>query len=486
MNFVFCVIIPTMKVILAGYNVDIDLIEELKKNGEVNAEALTPETISAAYARISRNPADVNLLRKEAREEVEKARKSNENIVFGLGHSSVAEHACFNFDIIGISRYALEFLENFRLASYTEKSQRYIKIDDDVVLPYEFSESPNKELFLKIINKQNKFYNEAYEKIKAVYIEDGMEKKEASLIAKEDGRYALSLAIKGQLGMTVNGRTLENMIQKLQAYNLKELKELSDKLYNVSYPLAPSLIKYTKPEKYHFVKSTLFSHIKAKPTKVSESEGVKLYSTTANPDEEILASLLFNKGNMSYQMAREQAALLPFDEKKKIFLEIFKDLKSYHSLLREFESAIFSFEATMSATAFAQAKRHRIGTIIKQDYLPALGVTIPESIKTAGLEDEFMNLVGNVNVVYYRLKDIAPESCNYLLTNAHRRRVQFTMNARELYHFFRMREDIHAQWDIRNIAKNVLDLVKKKAPLTFLLACGKHKFDSVYQEVFNE
>lgn len=475
-----------MKVLLAGYNVDTDLIEDLKNKRDVNPDALTPETISAAYARISRNPADVNLLRKESREEVEKARKSNESIVFGLGHSSVAEHACFNFDVIGVSRYALEFLENFRLASYTEKSQRYIKIGDDVVIPKEFSESPNKELFLKIIGKQNKFYNDAYKKIRKVYVEQGVDSKDAILTAKEDARYALSLAIKGQLGMTVNGRTLENMIQKLQTYHLNELQELSENLYKVSYPLAPSLIKYTKPEKFHFVKSNMFENLKTKGMTSLDSEGVKLHWSTVNPDEEILASLLFSKGNISYQMAREQASLLPFDKKKKIFLDIFENIKSYHSVLRDFESAVFSFEVTMSATAFAQAKRHRIGTIVKQDYLPALGVTVPESFKTAGLEDEFLNLVGNVNVVYYRLKDVSPEAANYLLTNSHRRRVNFTMNARELYHFFRMREDIHAQWDIREIANEILNIVKKKAPLTFMLACGKHRFDSVYQEVFDE
>jgi thymidylate synthase ThyX len=475
-----------MKVILAGYNVDTDLIEKLKKKDKVDTNSITPETISAAYARISRNPADVNILREVARSEIEKARKSNELIVFGLGHSSVAEHACFNFDIIGISRYALEFLENFRLASYTEKSQRYIKIDDDVVLPKEFTESPFKELFFKIIAKQNNFYNLAYEKIKETYINEGIKEKDADLTAKEDARYALSLAIKGQLGMTVNGRTLENMIQKLQATDLDELQVLSKQLYNASYPLAPSLIKYTKPENFHFVKNKLKKSLNFSTSTHSSKNNVRLHFATANPDEEILASVLFTLGNMSYEQAREQTSLLPFDEKKKIFLTIFKDLKSYHSVLREFENATFSFEATMSATAFAQAKRHRIGTIIKQDYLPALGVTIPESFKAAGLEDEFLNLIGNVNEVYYRFKDLSKDAANYLLTNSHRRRVNFTMNARELYHFFRMREDIHAQWDIREIAKEVLDLVKKKAPLTFLLACGKHRFDTVYNEVFNE
>ena len=52
-----------------------------------------------------------------------------------MGHHSVAEHAVFNFDVIGISRLAMEELEKFRLCSYTEKSQRYITLDKDFVLP---------------------------------------------------------------------------------------------------------------------------------------------------------------------------------------------------------------------------------------------------------------------------------------------------------------------------------------------------------------
>ncbi len=82
--------------------------------------------MAAAYARISRNPRPVNELRRIARSEVEKARASNRNIVFEMGHSSIAEHAVFNLDILGVSRLLVEEIEKFRLASYTEKSQRYV------------------------------------------------------------------------------------------------------------------------------------------------------------------------------------------------------------------------------------------------------------------------------------------------------------------------------------------------------------------------
>ncbi|MCK5761241.1 MAG: FAD-dependent thymidylate synthase, partial [Candidatus Delongbacteria bacterium] len=96
-----------MKVLLSGYNLDSDTIDEMKQKSDWQKDNVSPETLSAAYARISRDPRDIDVLRKAAREEVEKSRKSNQAIIFGLGHSSVAEHAYFNFDIIGLSRFAV-------------------------------------------------------------------------------------------------------------------------------------------------------------------------------------------------------------------------------------------------------------------------------------------------------------------------------------------------------------------------------------------
>ena len=79
------------------------VVTDLKDDDTLKAELqaflfmdhFTPETLSAAYARISRNPAPIPELRDKARKEVDKARRSNQAIIFGLGHSSVAEHAVF-------------------------------------------------------------------------------------------------------------------------------------------------------------------------------------------------------------------------------------------------------------------------------------------------------------------------------------------------------------------------------------------------------
>ncbi|MBM3312244.1 MAG: FAD-dependent thymidylate synthase, partial [Candidatus Aminicenantes bacterium] len=154
-----------MKVVLAGYNVDRDVLDELKRRGPERLD-VTPETLSASYARISRDPRPAGELRRSAREEVEKARRSNRTIIFQMGHHSVAEHAVFNFDILGASRLAIEELERFRLASFTEKSQRYITLGDDFVVPDEIAASEGRELFIDTVKAQNALYHRLYGRLK--------------------------------------------------------------------------------------------------------------------------------------------------------------------------------------------------------------------------------------------------------------------------------------------------------------------------------
>ena len=159
-----------MKILLAGYNVDYNLLRELKEKSAFGQD-ITPETISAAYARISRSPKSVDALRQDARAEVEKARKSNRNIVFEMGHSSVAEHAVFNIDVIGVSRLLVEEIEKFRLCSYTEKSQRYVLFDKDFVVPEEIEQVGLTDLFVATITMQNDFYHQLYEQLRPYVFE---------------------------------------------------------------------------------------------------------------------------------------------------------------------------------------------------------------------------------------------------------------------------------------------------------------------------
>jgi len=64
-------------------------------------------------------------------------------------------------------------------------------------------------------------------------------------------------------------------------------------------------------------------------------------------------------------------------------------MEVYDAPLREFEYADLCFELVVSAACFAQLKRHRVATIIAQDYDPGLGVVIPQSVQAVNMEGPF-------------------------------------------------------------------------------------------------
>lgn len=482
-----------MKVLLAGYNIDKEVIEALKKNSP-QRDDVTPETLAASYARISRDPRPVNKLRAVARSEVERARRSNQNIIFKMGHHSIAEHAVFNFDVIGVSRLAMEEIEKFRLCSYTEKSQRYIKLKDDFIIPEEVKQTGEKGFFIDTIRAQNTFYHKLHKKLRSYVFETNKElarnPRNHSLLegwAKEDARYVVSMATEGQLGMTINARNLEFLIRRLASKKLAELREFSQKIYDLAKGAAPSIILFTKAS--HFDAKTYkeleeeTSSLLLPPSKRPD-EHVRLVDFTPDADAKLIASLLHVSSFLSYQDCLGKAKILTTQEKKEFLKIAFRHMEFYDATLREFEYVHLTFSLVVSATCFAQLKRHRMATLTAQHHNPELGVTMPPSVDAVGARDEFMEVIDQTDEAYSRLKKSMETGAEYVLTNAHRRRVLLKVNARELYHISRLREDATAQWDIRRTVGKMSELAKKAMPLTCLLIGGKDLFPEIYKNVF--
>lgn len=487
-----------MKVYLAGYNVDTGVLAELeKKSGR--RDDLTPEVISAAYARISRDPRPINELRENARNEVERARKSNSTIIFKMGHHSVAEHAVFNLDIIGVSRLIVEELEKFRLSSYTEKSQRYITLDKDHVVPEEIIGTHLEQPFKDLIEQQNGLYFALFDKLKE-YVFDkhpdlAAKRKNRSMLegwAKEDARYVTSLATEAQVGMTVNARNLELLLRRFASHPLLEVQKLGRMIYKEVYEVAPSIIIFHEGNDFDRDTYPNLQETVRELTKESTGEAggeepqVNLVEFTADADDIVLASLLHTVSDRSYAECRERAKKLSGLEKVKIFKTAWENMQFYDSVLREFEYVNLTFEVIASAACFGQIKRHRMATITTQQYDPVLGITLPESILAVGMEKDFLAIINQTNGLYDAIRNQFPPVAPYILTNAHRKRVLMRVNARELYHISRLREDSHSQWDIRNTAHRMIAEAKKVMPLVCGITAGKDSYNEIYKKIFGK
>jgi len=309
--------------------------------------------------------------------------------------------------------------------------------------------------------------------------------------AKEDARYIVSLATEAQLGMTINARNLELMIRRSAAHSLKEINEYGQNLYRAISGVAPSLIRYTEANDFDRLtrtdlKSEISSVLKKTTSGTADAacvmgsgENVALIDAAPDGDDSIIAALVHSSTNLPMDQCRSLVAKMAITRKEDIVRTAFRHSECYYPPLREFEYADLTFEITVSASCFAQLKRHRLATLTCQDYDTNLGVTIPPAVKATGMKDRFMETIRKTEDVFRKIRAVSPGAASYILTNAHRKRVAIKLNVRELYHISRLREDQSAQWDIRETVARMVKLGRDVLPLTLMMACGKDCFESL-------
>ena len=109
------------------------------------------------------------------------------------GHHSVIEHAAFTFSIEGISRASSHQLVRHRIASFSQQSQRYVKMENaDYVMP----ESIGRD------EEAASRYRELMDRIWEEY------RFLSERVPKEDARYVVGKACVTNIMVTMNAREL--------------------------------------------------------------------------------------------------------------------------------------------------------------------------------------------------------------------------------------------------------------------------------------
>ena len=152
------------------------------------------------------------------------------------------------------------------------------------------------------------------------------------------------------------------------------------------------------------------------------------------------------------------------------------------------EHATFSFLVEgVSRSLLAQITRHRIASFRVQsqryvDMSDKFNYIVPPNIKALrpSAEAEFMYQMGIIHGWYKEWQDQllaaghtkgeANEDARFVLPNATETKFIVTMNIRELFHLFELRCCNRAQWEIRQLAWEMLNECKKASPTLFVNA----------------
>ena len=201
---------------------------------------------------------------------------------------------------------------------------------------------------------------------------------------------------------------------------------------------------------------------------------VILLRATPDPDEIVALGARLCYAQADVESLRERVEA----KDQAAFVE--RVMERGHLSVTEHASFTFAVEG-VSRALLAQLTRHRIASfsVQSQRYVSmadGFDYVVPPSISALGEaeEAEFARQMDTLHAWYCQWQEklgganeAANQDARFVLPGAAATRLLVTMNARELMHFFELRCCNRAQWEIREMAWQMLAECRKAAPALF-------------------
>lgn len=444
---------------------------------------LPEEVVSFLFARYSRSPLSLrddlaNMLTDEATEGLiapatasvtsnltNKAAAFADKWIVGYGHSSVSEHSVLHLAIENVSMIVSKMIEDARLASYTEKSTRYVAFDENsVVVPTSFEVSGHAVYYRTAVAHLMQAYTGWLDEFVARIKEQAPKKPKQTdkgyetscrATAFDSLRYLLPSGTTTNIGLTINARSLAHLIRKLRSSGLAEAVSVADQLQTEGSKIVPTLLKHTEAVPY------LAELAAWREQSLWGGEGAFRDFPRANTAR-IVWPCIDHVDNV------EDALMHGFPyppTSLDSFLEKLLGGRGKHDAApRELERISVTFALTMDFGAYRDIQRHRMATQVVGPVSLKYGYSVPRGIEEFGFLDRYEALMEEVAAIYKVLHAVSPTEAQYVLPMAHRVPVYFTANLRELFHLIELRTGRQGHYSYREIAQQMYTELSKVYP----------------------
>lgn len=224
-------------------------------NVQLLAYTPDPDKVVATAAKLCYSDSDINSLMENLTEE--KTAKFIDMLV-SIGHESPIEHVSFTFGIEGISRACSHQLVRSRIASYSQKSQRYVsEAQFDFITPPLIESDPDlNAMYFEYMMRTQQFYQKLQdaliEKNTELLIADGVLESiahnKAVKLANEDARFVLPNACETKIVVTMNARSLFNFFKHRCCERSQwEIRAVANEMLRLCKGVAPQIFKYAGP-----------------------------------------------------------------------------------------------------------------------------------------------------------------------------------------------------------------------------------------------
>jgi len=368
-----------------------------------------------------------------------------------MKHGSPFEHVYYTFGIEGISRACLAQITRHRIASFNVQSQRYVGL-------FKLNKKEFDQHFFDEINTKEKAYFLGWLVSDGnIYIKEDSGHYICSIKLKKEDEYIL-YRFKDLLGIKNKIYSYErDGKSKLQFGNKHMINILKNKygiIPNKSLTISGKKLFENIPEKYYkwFILGLFEGDGTVFKSKRSDSDvGIGIYSFS----EDLLNLLkekipIFSDRNIKNNRLIFQGKNQTYKFLKYLYKDL--DIKNDIFLLRKYTKALAISE---------DFKNEELDKLLSDKF-----IFPPKILKDKELISEYYFTCKKAEETYFKLimEGILKEDARMVLPNAMKTNLIVTINARSLENFFNIRMKPDAQWEIRELATKMYELVKEVHP----------------------
>ncbi|HSX36281.1 MAG TPA: FAD-dependent thymidylate synthase [Patescibacteria group bacterium] len=458
------------------------------------SDKLSPITIAAAMARLSRRGDDMRItILDEFAVAAGKDEKLLQRIITAFGDDSVQQLVGQHVVVENASNLLTKKLEWGRLASYLEQSTRYIYFDQKDSrghykyyvpedLPTEVADHYRQQmdylfgLYSDIVHKLTDFVTQNSTTPKEE--RDAAWKGAVRAQACDAVRSLLPVATSSTVGIYASGQALESLIMHLMSDELPEARKTGEDLLREARKTIPTFLERAdKPDRGGAMIAYRANTYKAvddlakiylPENHAAETEPVTLTDIWPRNELDLVPDMLYEHSSLPLEALRTEISRWPYNKKLEVFEAYLGErLNRRHRPGRALEKAHYSWDLVCDYGIFRDLQRHRMVDDMEwQELTPRYGYAVPRLVEDAGLADAFEQCfdISLALYSYLQAKGYALEA-QYATLLGHRMRWKVTYNAREAFHLHELRTSPQGHPGYRKLVRQMHDVLAAKHPL---------------------
>lgn len=456
---------------------------------------LSPPTIAAAMARLSRRGDDMRItLLDEFVGNEGKDAKLLQRVITAYGDDSVQQLAGLHLVVENASNLLTKKLEWGRLAAYLEQSTRYIFFDQkDKNGHYKYYTPPNlkpalKKKYVATMDKVFRHYSKMVRDLSRYISEhsevpqnerDGAFKAAVRAQACDAVRPVLPVATMSTVGIFGSAQAIESLIMHLLSETLDESQTVGQQIMVEARKVIPAFLERVDLPERGGATIGYRAHTYKNVNKLANKYLANVYADAVQDDItldsywpknelDLVADMLYEHSDLPLAELTKQVEQWPYEQKLEVFQAyIGERYNRRHKPGRALEKAHYSWDLVCDYGIFRDLQRHRIVEDLEWQMLsPRYGYDIPQLIEEAGLTEEFEACFDASLKLY---SDLAaggyPQEAQYATLLGHRMRWKLTYNAREAFHLHELRTSPQGHPGYRKLVKQMHDKLAEVHPL---------------------